>query len=162
MNKPYVAASDRTYIIVTQDGLFPDMGGHVHGEMAGLWQHPIKLMDGYWGKITDLNNSKEIWLMKAADFINYPYKNKHVYNKILKYFSVERFQFSPDGEMGRVVRYTLKNNTNENRKIKFTFAGESDLSPVWLSKEMNVQNDEDVLTWKKEKKEIQANDISSN
>jgi hypothetical protein len=38
---PYVTAGDRVYFIGTQDGNFPDMGGHVPGEMGGLWLHPI-------------------------------------------------------------------------------------------------------------------------
>ncbi len=29
--KPYVTAGDRTYLIGTQDGNFPDMGQHVPG-----------------------------------------------------------------------------------------------------------------------------------
>src|SRR5215213_10294661 len=41
---PYVAAGDRAYLIGTQDGNFPDLGGHVPGEMGGLWVHPIKLI----------------------------------------------------------------------------------------------------------------------
>src|SRR4026208_1797654 len=44
---PYVAAGDRAYLIGTQDGSFPDMGGHVPGEMGGLWVHPFKLIDGF-------------------------------------------------------------------------------------------------------------------
>ena len=50
-NQPYITAGDRTYIIGTQDGNFPDMGGHVPGEMGGLWLHPIKLMDGFRTKL---------------------------------------------------------------------------------------------------------------
>src|SRR5436190_233388 len=36
-DQPYVTAGDRTYLIGTQDGNFPDMGSHVAGEMGGLW-----------------------------------------------------------------------------------------------------------------------------
>src|SRR5262245_7103572 len=46
-DRPYVTAGDRAYLIGTQDGNFPDMGGHVPGEMGGLWLHPIKLIDGF-------------------------------------------------------------------------------------------------------------------
>ncbi|HEY2897060.1 MAG TPA: hypothetical protein VGJ12_07990, partial [Gemmatimonadaceae bacterium] len=34
--QPYVTAGDRAYLIGTQDGEFPDMGGHLRGEMGGL------------------------------------------------------------------------------------------------------------------------------
>src|SRR4051794_31649164 len=52
--QPYVTAGDRTYLIGTQDGNFPDLGQHVPGEMGGLWLHPIKLIDGFWATVTDI------------------------------------------------------------------------------------------------------------
>ncbi|MGY5846249.1 hypothetical protein ACW6QP_02425 [Salegentibacter sp. HM20] len=30
-----------------QDGSFPDLGWHIPGEMGGIWNNPIKLMDGF-------------------------------------------------------------------------------------------------------------------
>ena len=33
---PYLTAGDKTYIIGTQDGNFPDLGGHTPGEMGGV------------------------------------------------------------------------------------------------------------------------------
>lgn len=47
LNAPYVCAGDRLYIVGHQDGSFPDLGWHIPGEMGGIWQHPIKLMDAY-------------------------------------------------------------------------------------------------------------------
>ena len=44
--QPYVTAGDRTYLIGTQDGNFPDMGQHIPGEMGGLWLPPIKRLPG--------------------------------------------------------------------------------------------------------------------
>src|SRR5215204_6194760 len=60
--EPYVTAGDRTYLIGTQDGNFPDMGDHVPGEMGGLWLHPIKLIDGFRASITDVATKQEIAL----------------------------------------------------------------------------------------------------
>jgi hypothetical protein len=34
-HQPYVTAGDRAYLVGTQDGDFPDLGGHVPGEMGG-------------------------------------------------------------------------------------------------------------------------------
>jgi hypothetical protein len=51
---PYVTAGDRTYLIGTQDGNFPDMGDHVPGEMGGLWMPPIKLIDAFQARIAEL------------------------------------------------------------------------------------------------------------
>src|ERR1700745_2776575 len=53
MDKQYLTAGDRTYIVGTQNGDFPDLGGHVKGEMGGLWMPPVKLLDGFWMKISD-------------------------------------------------------------------------------------------------------------
>jgi hypothetical protein len=51
---PYVTAGDRTYLIGTQDGNFPDMGDHVPGEMGGLWMPPIKLIDTFQARIAEV------------------------------------------------------------------------------------------------------------
>src|SRR5256885_16127988 len=74
--QPYVTAGDRTYLIGTQDGNFPDMGEHVPGEMGGLWLPPIKLLDGFWATVTDGAPNKEIALWESAEFVNYPYGNR--------------------------------------------------------------------------------------
>ena len=66
----YITAGDRVYLIGTQDGLFPDIGHHVKGEMGGLWLHPIKLLDGFWAKVTDTSNNNSKWLSDAAEFVN--------------------------------------------------------------------------------------------
>jgi hypothetical protein len=52
--QPYVTAGDRTYLIGTQDGNFPDMGQHIPGEMGGLWLPPIKLIDGFQARIAEV------------------------------------------------------------------------------------------------------------
>ena len=162
MNKPFVAAGDRTYIIGTQDGMFPDMGGHVHGEIAGLWLYPIKLMDGYWCKVKDMAVNKEEWLIKADDFINYPYGNKQLYNHVLNNINIERFQFCPEGEQGMIVKYTIQNESSKAKSIQFTFAGKTELSPVWLSDKFNIHDDEDVVYWDSHKQELRGFDKSNN
>ncbi len=47
INSPYVTAGNRVYMVGHQDGSFPDLGWHITGEMGGIWDHPIKLMDGF-------------------------------------------------------------------------------------------------------------------
>ena len=47
LNSPYVTAGDRVYMVGHQDGTFPTLGWHIKGEMGGIWNHPIKLMDGF-------------------------------------------------------------------------------------------------------------------
>src|SRR4051794_40159616 len=74
-DKEYLTAGDRTYVVGTQNCNFPDLGGHVKGEMGGLWMPPVKLMDGFWVKLSDADTKGEAWLKKASTFINYPYGN---------------------------------------------------------------------------------------
>ena len=52
LGTPFVTAGDRLYMIGTQDGKFPDLGWYVEGEMGGIWDHPIKLLDGFTAAIS--------------------------------------------------------------------------------------------------------------
>jgi glycogen debranching enzyme len=146
-NQPYVTAGDRTYIIGTQDGNFPDMGGHVKGEMGGLWLHPIKLMDGFWIKLKDINTENESWLSEAVEFVNYPYGNKIKYSPVLNGLETERFQFCPDGQQGMIIQYTIKNTGNQKRTLKLGFFAKTDISPVWFSKEIGIIDHIDKVVW---------------
>src|SRR4051812_6104896 len=64
-HKEYLTAGDRTYVVGTQNGNFPDLGSHVKGEMGGLWMPPVKLMDGFWVKLSDVDAKSETWLKEA-------------------------------------------------------------------------------------------------
>ncbi len=130
---PYVTAGDRAYLIGTQDGAFPDLGGHVPGEMGGLWLHPIKLIDGFWARLTDLDNNQEVELSESAEFINYPYGNRFRYRPVLNGIEVERFQFSPDARPGIIVQYRFANPTTHTRRLRLELAVKTELTPVWLS-----------------------------
>src|SRR5215210_3426644 len=80
---PYVTAGDRAYLIGTQDGRFPDLGGHVPGEMGGVWLHPIKLVDGFAATLTDSATGRAAPLDSAAEFVNYPWGNRLRYDPVL-------------------------------------------------------------------------------
>jgi hypothetical protein len=67
---PFVTAGDRVYMIGYQDGSFPDLGWHIDGEMGGIWDHPIKLMDGFSASITVQGSKDSYCLNKADKFIN--------------------------------------------------------------------------------------------
>ena len=147
---PYVAAGDRAYLIGTQDGLFPDMGDHIKGEMGGLWCPPFKIADGFWAELQDVSIPGNVWLTSADTFINFPYGNQFNYSTAGNGISVERFQFCPDGEQGVLVRYTIKNRSDKTKLLKFTFDVKSDIRPVWFTdtvdtdypdKTVSVKND---------------------
>src|SRR5450432_4305124 len=101
--QPYVTAGDRTYLIGTQDGNFPDMGKHVPGEMGGLWLPPIKLIDGFQARIAEIGTDKEIPLAESAEMITYPYGNRFRYGRVLDDLDIDRFQFSPDHRPGMII-----------------------------------------------------------
>jgi len=93
--QPYVTAGDRTYLIGTQDGNFPDMGQHIPGEMGGLWLPPIKLIDGFRARIAEVGTDKEILLSESAEMVTYPYGNLFRYGRVLDDLDVERVDLPP-------------------------------------------------------------------
>jgi glycogen debranching enzyme len=147
MGHPYVTAGDRTYLIGTQDGNFPDLGDHVPGEMGGLWLHPIKLIDGFWATVTDTATGQDATLSKSTEFVNYPYGGRFRYGPVLDSMEIERFQFSPDGHPGLIVQYTFTNAADRKRALNFQFAVKTDLSPVWFSDRLGIQDAQDTVAW---------------
>ncbi len=145
--EPYVTAGDRAYLIGTQDGNFPDLGGHVPGEMGGLWVHPVKLIDGFWATVTDRTTGRDTALSTAAEFINYPYGNRLRYGTVLDSVEVERFQFSPDGYPGVIVEYTFANRSDRRRELTFELSVKTDLLPVWFSDQLGITDAPDTAAW---------------
>jgi hypothetical protein len=145
--EPYVTAGDRAYLIGTQDGDFPDMGGHVPGEMGGLWLHPIKLIDGFWASVTDPETHQDIALSESAEFVNYPYGNRFRYGRVLDSLEIERFQFSPDGKAGFIVQYLFRNAGHRKRQLIFQFSVKTDLLPVWFSDRLGISDARDTVGW---------------
>ncbi|HLB08338.1 MAG TPA: hypothetical protein VK617_02310 [Gemmatimonadaceae bacterium] len=146
--RPYVTAGDRAYLIGTQDGNFPDMGSHVPGEMGGLWLHPIRLIDGFWAEVTDVESNQHIALSEGTEFINYPYGNLFRYGAVLDSVEIERFQFSPDGQPGLIIRYTIRNASDRKRQLSFQFSVKTDLRPVWFSEHLGILDARDTVAWR--------------
>jgi glycogen debranching enzyme len=147
-DQPYAAAGDRAYLIGTQDGNFPDMGGHVPGEMGGLWLHPIKLVDGFRAEVRDLATNQDSTLSRSTEFVNYPYGNRFRYGPVLDSLEIERFQFSPDGQPGVIVQYTFQNVADRTRRLRFQLAVKTDLRPVWYSEHLKIEDAPDTVTWR--------------
>ncbi len=144
---PYVAAGDRSYLIGTQDGNFPDLGTHTPGEMGGLWIHPIKLVDGFRARVTDLVGKQDATLTESEEFVNLPYGNRLAYGSVLDDLEVERFQFAPDGHEGVVVQYTFRNSGSGKRELSFEFSVKTELSPVWFSEKLGISDARDSVAW---------------
>ena len=135
---PFVTAGDRVYIVGYQDGSFPDMGWHIDGEMGGIWDHPIKLMDGFNANITLQGSNDSYCLNKADKFINYPMANSHHFTWEKENLAIERFQFVPDAVEGAIIEFRIINQGKESKEIVFSFTGMTDLRPTWLGERTNM------------------------
>lgn len=144
---PYVTAGDRVYMVGHQDGSFPDLGWHVEGEMGGIWNHPIKLMDGFTASV---GLSGQLYCLNTADeFINYPFANKHIFNTQVPGMEIERFQFVPEGQQGIIIEFSFKNVDKSNIEFSFEFTGHTDLMPVWLGDQAGMIDNVDNLFFDK-------------
>lgn len=145
LGSPYVTAGDRVYMVGHQDGSFPPLGWHIKGEMGGIWNHPIKLMDGFDTELT-LENST-LPLDKANSFVNFPFANKHYFEFPENEIIVERLQFVPDGAQGVFVQFVIKNTGQRTQKGKFRFTGHTDLRPTWLGERTQMVDGQDQGTY---------------
>jgi glycogen debranching enzyme len=159
--QPYVTAGDRTYLIGTQDGNFPDMGQHVPREMGGLWLPPIKLLDAFQARITDEATGKEILLSDSAEMVAYPYGNLFKYGRALDDLDVERFQFSPDHQQGLIVQYRFRNSSGRPRRLRLQWSVKTDLRPGWYADRSGIRDGPDVLQWRPDKGIFIARDLDN-
>ena len=142
---PYVTAGDRVYMVGHQDGSFPEIGWHIQGEMGGIWDHPIKLMDGF--DIDIMVDSSLIRLNKATSFTNYPYANQHNFDLAEIGLSAARTQFVPDGMEGLVVQLSLTNNDSAEKEVKLSYRANVDLRPTWLGERTEMIDEADSGTY---------------
>ncbi len=141
----YTTAGNMMYSVGSQNGSFPEIGFHIPGEMGGIWQHPIKLLDGFKLKCSD--NKREIFcssLEKSDRFITYPFVNQFEYG-INANISVTRTDFIPDNLPVLVVEYSLSNNTDTVKNLNLTMEIDSDLMPVWMGSKTGMEDGTDIL-----------------
>jgi len=155
---PFVTAGDRVYIIGHQDGSFPDLGWHVTGEMGGVWDHPIKLMDGFTASIKTQDDNQSFCLDKAERFINYPMANRHHFSWTEENMVVDRTQFIPDGVEGAMVEFRITNQGTESKEIIFSFTGMIDLRPTWLGERTAMIDGEDDISFDEKTSAVMAKD----
>jgi glycogen debranching enzyme len=141
LNSPFVTAGDRVYMVGHQNGSFPELGWHIKDEMGGIWNHPIKLMDGFEVQV-ELGD-QAITLDQASSFTNYPMANKHVFSLANQGLEIERWQFVPDHKQGVVVQFIINNTKESEQSFNLKFTGSSDLRPTWLGERTNMIDDAD-------------------
>lgn len=138
---PYVTAGNRVYMVGHQDGSFPELGWHIAGEMGGIWNHPIKLMDGF--DIELRLDRGVLQLDKAGAFINYPYVNVHLFDFPEETIEIKRWQFVPDDTEGILVQLDIANTGNQKKEGVLTFTGHADLRPTWLGERTRMVDGQD-------------------
>jgi len=141
----YVTAGNMIYSIGNQYGQFPETGFHVPGEMGGIWQHPIKLVDGYRATVVDQTNNMSLPLEQCEQFITYPLTNRFDYFFPAQNLIIRRTEFIPDSLPVVVVEYLLQNQSSQTRAYDFLLDIDSDLSPVWLGERNGMIDSRDQL-----------------
>ena len=139
---PYTTAGNRLYCIGSQAGLFPELGFHIPGEMGGIWQQPIKLMDGFGFNIKDVKTGHS--LTPSCDrFIAYSFSSKFQYSITDENITVVQTQFVPDNLPVLVVEYNIQNNSSTQKQIEFEWQADINLMPVWLGDRIGITDGED-------------------
>lgn len=141
LSSPFVTAGNRVYMVGHQDGTFPPLGWHIKGEMGGIWNHPIKLMDGFDAELTV--NANTYLLNKASEFVNYPFANKHIFELEDDTLVIERVQFVPDNIQGISIQFIIKNNSSKNIEGQLKFTGHTNLRPTWLGEQSKMLDTKD-------------------
>ena len=159
LQSPFVAAGDRLYMVGHQDGSFPEIGWHITGEMGGIWNHPIKLMDGIGFDLVWPDDT--LSLTQAHSFVNYPMANQHLFSLESKGLEIERWQFVPDGLEGILVQLVIHNQSDTEQDFILNFKGNVDLRPTWLGERTGMEDHQDVLSYNSELQAWEGKDSSN-
>ncbi len=145
LNSPYVTAGDKCYLVGHQNGTFPPHGWHVAGEMGGLWDHPIKLLDGFQ---ISVESNDMVWkLTDATTFFNHAAGNRLIFEHATLGLGAQLLQFIPDGNEGLILELSVTNQSNADFKGEIELQAFVDLMPVWLSERLGIENGEDLVSW---------------
>ncbi len=124
LDSPAVTAGSHAILIGTQDGLFPEMGSALPGEMGGLWAGEKKLCDGFFIAIDDVP-------LRCCDaFEADPASCSFHYRMQEQGLHVVRRQFVPDGVPGCVVELTCENLTGAPRAVEVSFTVRTEILTV--------------------------------
>lgn len=144
LERPYVTAGNRVYSVATQHGEFTEIGWRQPSEMSGVWDHPMKLLDGFWlgvtfGQVNPLHVAKKThWLTQASLWRMTPGQVEIVYH--LLDLDIVRREYGVDDHEGMVVRLELTNRGKKRLSLTLHFLARTDLRSAWLG--------EDRLTWR--------------
>ena len=121
LDAPVVTAGSSAVLIGAQNGLFPDMGLAVPGEMGGLWAGEKKVCDGFFLAIDDVP------LTQADACEIHPVVTAFHYRMQKQQLHVIRRQFIPDGVSGCVVELMIENLKSAPRVVEVSFTVRTDI-----------------------------------
>ena len=121
LEAPVITAGSAAVLIGAQNGLFPDMGYAVPGEMGGLWAGEKKVCDGFFFAIDDVP------LTQADACEIHPALTAFHYRMQKEQLHVVRRQFIPDGVGGCVIELTVENLRPAPRMVEVSFTVRTDI-----------------------------------
>jgi len=145
LDHPYVTAGNRVYSVATQHGEFPDIGWRQPSEMSGVWDPPIKLLDGFWlgitfGETDPANPVEQIqWLTQASRWQMTPGEVEITYR--LPALEITRREYGMDDHEGMLIRLELTNESQQPLPCILHFLARTDLRLAWLGKDRLLWRD---------------------
>ncbi|MEZ4709475.1 MAG: hypothetical protein R3A44_19860 [Caldilineaceae bacterium] len=145
MADPVATTGDRVYAICSQNGLFPDPWArdHVPHEMEGVWNHPIKLLDGFELAIRNVQSGVITWLREADACRVFGCCTEFDYR--VGPLHITRRDWAPDGVEGMFVELTVSAPLDFNESLALIMLAHSDLRPAWLGAEAGMIDGADQL-----------------
>ena len=124
MQTSAVTAGTHAVLIGAQNGLFPDLGFNVEGEMGGLWAGEKKVCDGFFFAIDDvpLVCADACEVNPAATAFHYRMQEQGLH--------IVRRQYIPDGVDGCVIELTIENGREKARMVEVSFTVRTDILTV--------------------------------
>ena len=124
LDSAVITAGSGAVLIGAQNGLFPDMGYAVAGEMGGLWAGEKKVADGFFFAIDDVP------LVTADACEQSPAATAFHYRMQEEQLHIVRRQFIPDGVPGCVIELTVENLRARARMVEVSFTVRTDILSV--------------------------------
>lgn len=124
LESPAVTAGSDATLIGAQNGLFPDMGYTVPGEMGGLWAGGMKVCDGFFFAIDDVP------LVCADACRAHPAATEFHYRMQEQELHIVRRQMIPDGVPGCVIELEVENLRSRARMVEVSFTVRTDILTV--------------------------------
>ncbi len=146
LSDPVATTGDRVYAICSQNGLFSDSwaNDHVAHEGWGVWNHPIKLLDGFWFALRGQSSGVTRWLSEAdacrvgLGYTDFTYRMEALH--------ITRRDFIPDGVEGMVVTLKVQTPHGFAEPLDLLVQVRSDLRPAWLGEEVGMVDGSDQAT----------------